>query len=91
MLYTTHETSWCERLPLLLQVWRANSMGGWDEEQVLHGHKDWVRDAAWAPNLGMPLSTIASAGQDGQVGWGDCCMGCVGQHGAGVKVSGGQG
>lgn len=57
---------WC--LPLLLQVWRANDMGGWDEEQALHGHKDWVRDAAWAPNLGMPLSTIASAGQDGQVG-----------------------
>lgn len=55
-------------LPLLLQVWRANDMGGWDEEQALHGHKDWVRDAAWAPNLGMPLSTIASAGQDGQVG-----------------------
>jgi protein transport protein SEC13 len=42
-------------------------MGGWDEEQALHGHQDWVRDAAWAPNLGMPLSTIASAGQDGQV------------------------
>lgn len=45
-------------------------MGGWDEEQTLHGHKDWVRDAVWAPNLGMPLNTIASAGQDGQVRFG---------------------
>lgn len=50
-----------------VKVWRANDMGGWDEEQTLHGHKDWVRDAVWAPNLGMPLNTIASAGQDGQV------------------------
>ncbi len=31
------------------------------------GHSDWVRDAAWAPNLGLPMDTIASAGQDGQV------------------------
>lgn len=57
----------CVLFALLLQVWRANEMGGWDEEQTLHGHKDWVRDAVWAPNLGMPLNTIASAGQDGQV------------------------
>lgn len=28
---------------------------------------DWVRDVAWAPNLGLPMSTIASAGQDGKV------------------------
>jgi hypothetical protein len=69
---------------VLLQVWRANDMGGWDEEQTLHGHKDWVRDAAWAPNLGMPLNTIASVGQDGQVRV--CVCSCVcecvmgGQH-----------
>lgn len=31
------------------------------------GHRDWVRDVAWAPNLGLPASTIASAGQDGRV------------------------
>jgi WD40 repeat protein len=60
---------------VLFQVWRANDMGGWDEEQTLHGHKDWVRDAVWAPNLGMPLNTIASAGQDGPVRGGGvrCC------------------
>jgi len=30
-------------------------------------HTDWVRDVAWAPNLGLPMNTIASAGQDGKV------------------------
>lgn len=29
-----------------------------------------VRDVAWAPNLGLPMNTIASAGQDGKVGAG---------------------
>lgn len=27
---------------------------------------DWVRDVAWAPNFGLPMSTLASAGQDGK-------------------------
>ena len=27
------------------------------------GHSDWVRDVAWAPSLGLPFHTIASAGQ----------------------------
>ena len=39
----------------------------WREQAALSGHSDWVRDAAWAPNLGLPMSTIASCGQDGQV------------------------
>ena len=30
------------------------------------GHIDWVRDVAWAPSLGLPKSTLASAGQDGK-------------------------
>jgi protein transport protein SEC13 len=33
----------------------------------LTGHADWVRDVAWAPNLGLPMNTIASAGQDGRL------------------------
>ena len=28
---------------------------------------DWVRDVAWAPNFGLPMNTLASAGQDGKV------------------------
>lgn len=55
-----------------IQVWRCGD-AGWQLESTLTGHSDWVRDAAWAPNLGLPLNTIASAGQDGQVGsW--CCF-----------------
>lgn len=34
---------------------------------TLAAHADWVRDVAWAPNLGLPSNTIASAGQDGKV------------------------
>lgn len=30
-------------------------------------HTDWVRDVAWAPNIGLPYSTIASCSQDGAV------------------------
>ncbi|KAH8113161.1 WD40 repeat-like protein [Phellopilus nigrolimitatus] len=36
----------------------------WAEEEVLAGHTDWVRDAAWAPNIGLPRSYIATASQD---------------------------
>jgi protein transport protein SEC13 len=49
------------------QVWKSTG-SGWESEAVLSSHTDWVRDVAWAPNLGLPYSTIASAGQDGQVG-----------------------
>lgn len=36
-------------------------------EHALQAHTDWVRDVAWAPNIGLPGSTMASAGQDGCV------------------------
>ncbi|CAE6370033.1 unnamed protein product [Rhizoctonia solani] len=36
----------------------------WVEEEVLKGHTDWVRDVAWAPNIGLPRSYIATASQD---------------------------
>lgn len=36
----------------------------WIEEATLEGHTDWVRDVAWAPNIGLPKSYIASASQD---------------------------
>jgi len=43
----------------------------WDEQKVLdnreHAHSDWVRDVAWAPSLGLPSSTIASASEDKSV------------------------
>ncbi|EGZ28232.1 vesicle coat complex COPII subunit SEC13 [Phytophthora sojae] len=30
----------------------------------LYGHNDWVRDVAWAPNVGIPANVIASASDD---------------------------
>ncbi|KAI5451212.1 GTPase-activating protein S13 [Naganishia albida] len=33
-------------------------------EEELHGHTDWVRDVAWAPNIGLPGEYIATASQD---------------------------
>ena len=52
-----------------LQIWHFDeSKRQWAQQgQPLKGHTDWVRDVAWAPNLGMPMNTIASAGQDGKV------------------------
>merc|ERR1712079_924080 len=30
-------------------------------------HRDWVRDVAWRPNVGIPSNTIASCAEDGTV------------------------
>ena len=51
------------------QVWTYNEeQRVWQQDgTMLTGHSDWVRDVAWAPNFGLPASTIASAGQDGKV------------------------
>jgi len=53
----------------LIKIWQLNpSQNEWkQEEEVLTGHSDWVRDVAWAPNVGLPYSTIASCSQDGTV------------------------
>lgn len=32
--------------------------------ETLEGHSDWIRDVAWAPNIGLPYDTIASCSQD---------------------------
>jgi len=49
----------------LVKIWghREDSQS-WVEEETLDGHTDWVRDVAWAPNIGMPRSYIATASQD---------------------------
>ncbi|OMO96723.1 hypothetical protein CCACVL1_04812 [Corchorus capsularis] len=51
-----------------VKVWKLES-GSWkiDCFPALQMHSDWVRDVAWAPNLGLLKSTIASASQDGTV------------------------
>ncbi len=52
----------------VVQVWQLDAASAqWVQQgPALTGHTDWVRDVAWAPNLGLPRSTIASAGQDGR-------------------------
>ncbi|KAL0461663.1 UNVERIFIED_CONTAM: protein transport protein SEC13A [Sesamum latifolium] len=51
-----------------VKVWKLYN-GNWKMDcfPALQMHSDWVRDVAWAPNLGLPKSTIASASQDGTV------------------------
>lgn len=51
-----------------VKVWKYLN-GNWklDSFPPLSKHTDWVRDVAWAPNLGLLKSTIASASQDGTV------------------------
>lgn len=48
----------------LVKIWgfREDSQA-WIEEEILDGHTDWVRDVAWAPNIGLPRSYIATASQ----------------------------
>ncbi len=57
------------RLCCEVQVWQLDdTKRQWVQQgEPLGGHSDWVRDVAWAPNLGMPMNTIASAGQDGKI------------------------
>ncbi|EFJ19975.1 hypothetical protein SELMODRAFT_109958 [Selaginella moellendorffii] len=51
-----------------VKVWKFAD-GHWKMDcfPPLSMHSDWVRDVAWAPNLGLPKNTIASASQDGTV------------------------
>ena len=39
----------------------------WVSDGKLENHTDWVRDVAWAPSIGLPVSRIASCSQDGRV------------------------
>ncbi|XAR50675.1 hypothetical protein NMG60_11005068 [Bertholletia excelsa] len=51
-----------------VKVWKlTNGVWRMDCFPALQMHTDWVRDVAWAPNLGLPKSTIASASEDGRV------------------------
>jgi len=48
-----------------VKLWQLND-NKW-ESQTIGTHKGWVRDVAWAPNIGLPYETIASCSQDGEV------------------------
>jgi WD40 repeat protein len=48
----------------IVKIWGfSEETQAWVEEDVLEGHTDWVRDVAWAPNIGLPRSYIATASQ----------------------------
>jgi protein transport protein SEC13 len=48
----------------LVKIWGyREDTQSWVEEETLDGHTDWVRDVAWAPNIGLPRSYIATASQ----------------------------
>nr|CAG8459193.1 12413_t:CDS:2 [Entrophospora candida] len=46
-----------------IKIW-IYSDNEWKEEWSLDGHTDWVRDVAWAPNVGLSKSYLASGSQD---------------------------
>jgi protein transport protein SEC13 len=50
----------------LLKIWREEN-DSWVLEEKLEGHRDWVRDVAWCPSVGLPVSKIASCSQDCKV------------------------
>ncbi|XP_024022502.1 protein transport protein SEC13 homolog B [Morus notabilis] len=51
-----------------VKVWKLDN-GVWkmDSLKALQMHNGWIRDVAWAPNLGSLKSMIASASEDGKV------------------------
>ena len=52
----------------MVRIWRYSTQESrWLQAAELAHHTEWVRSVAWAPNVGLPTSTIASAGQDGEV------------------------
>jgi len=52
----------------VVKIWRfSTAENQWKCDDTLKGHKDWVRDVAWCPSLGLTSSTLASCSQDGVV------------------------
>jgi protein transport protein SEC13 len=51
-----------------VRLWSQGPDGVWRPEgPPLALHTGWIRDLAFAPNLGLPQTCIATAGQDGKV------------------------
>jgi len=49
----------------LIKIWSwKEDLNSWKDEATLDGHSDWVRDVAWAPNIGLPKPYLASCSQD---------------------------
>lgn len=49
----------------LVKIWiHDKTSNSWKLEFTLEKHSDWVRDVAWAPNIGLPTNMIATCSQD---------------------------
>lgn len=49
----------------VVKIWEySNESQKWEQVEQLNGHTDWVRDVAFAPNIGLPRSYLASCSQD---------------------------
>lgn len=49
----------------IVKIWEySDSLGRWAEVEQLQEHTDWVRDVAFAPNIGLPRSYLATCSQD---------------------------
>ncbi|CAD6891269.1 unnamed protein product [Tilletia controversa] len=49
----------------LVKIWEYQAEAGlYVQIETLNGHTDWVRDVAFAPNIGLPRTYLASASQD---------------------------
>lgn len=47
----------------MVRVWAEDELGAWNNLHVLEEHKEWVRDVAWGPHIGLPYSCVASCSQ----------------------------
>ncbi|KAJ2364146.1 GTPase-activating protein S13, partial [Coemansia sp. RSA 2611] len=51
-----------------VKIWAySDEKKSYDVIQTLDGHGDWVRDVAYAPNIGLPRTYLASCSQDKHV------------------------
>jgi len=51
-----------------IKIWKFDENSDkWERDDDLMGHEDWVRDVAWAPNIGLPEEQIASCSTDKKV------------------------
>lgn len=49
----------------VVKIWEySQDSKKWEQVEQLTGHTDWVRDVAFAPNIGLPRSYLATCSQD---------------------------
>ena len=50
------------------KIWAYDETSNtWTNEDTLEAHDDWIKDVAWAPNIGLPEEQIATCSTDHKV------------------------